>query len=446
LKSEHGSTRTLGCRTVILGALLLTAAVGLPAWAAGRALDPTFGTDGKVLTNFTPQVDAASSVAAQADGRLVAGGSAGIGSPDTKFALARYDSDGVLDSTFGGDGRVTTDFTKKWDVAPAVAIQPDGKVVATGVAGFRPFPPIDLNSQIALARYRTDGSLDPSFGEDGKVTTDLTPTLDGANAIALQPDGKIVVAGGADAAGATPLLLVARYNSDGTLDATFGSNGSVTTRIRHGAQAFGVAVQADGRIVVSGESFLSRSNTAFAIARYNADGSLDDSFGGNGKVTTDFTPGFDGNNAVAIQADGKIVASGGAGNRPTFAVARYNSDGSLDSTFGGDGKVRTAFSNKGDFAEEGLAIQSDGKIVAGGVAAANGANARFAIARYNPDGTLDTTSGGDGRVSTDVTPQGDDAIGLVIQADGKIVAAGIGGEVGEGGGNAKFALVRYLTP
>jgi uncharacterized delta-60 repeat protein len=106
--------------------------------------------------------------------------------------------------------------------------------------------------------------------------------------------------------------------------------------------------------------------------------------------------------------------------------------------------VRTAFTNKGDFAEEGLAIQADGKIVAGGVAGHEGANPKFAIARYNLDGTLDATFGGDGLITTDVTERGDDAIGLVIQSDGKIVAAGTGGEIGEGGGDSRFALVRYL--
>jgi uncharacterized delta-60 repeat protein len=424
--------------------MLLALGVASPALATGGDLDTSFGVDGKVTTNFTPGFDGASSVAAQPDGKLVAAGTAGLDGPNPTFALARYDDDGSLDPTFGGDGMVTTDFTEKTDGAFAVAIQSNGKVVAAGLAGFGPS---DYDTRFAIARYKVDGTLDASFGSGGMVTTDLSPTYDGANAIALQANGKIVVAGYADAASAHLTFGVARYDRDGTLDTTFGSDGTVITDIRRGAAAFGVAVQTDGKIVVSGESLAGGSNTMFAIVRYHYDGTLDTTFGGNGKVTTDFTPGSDANNAVAIQTDGKIVASGGAGSGSDsrFALARYDPDGTLDATFGGDGRVTTAFSRQGDFAEEGLGIQADGKIVAAGVARYGGTNPTFALARYDTDGTLDTTFGGDGRVRTDVSRRGDDAIGLVIQADGKIVAAGVAGESGEGGGNARFALARYTA-
>jgi uncharacterized delta-60 repeat protein len=438
LRSPHLRARSV---VTIAGALLLALGVASPALAAGGDLDTSFGVGGKVETNFTPRFDGASSVAAQPDGKLVAAGTADRDGPNPRFALARYTTDGSLDPTFGGDGMVTTDFTRKGDGAFAVAVQPNGKIVAAGLAGFSP---TDFDTEIAIARYKVDGTLDAGFGGDGRVTTDLTRTFDDANAIALQPDGKIVVAGYADGAGAHLRFGVARYRLNGTLDRTFGSDGTIITSIRRGAAAYGVAVQADGKIVVSGESLAGRANTMFTLVRYDADGTLDASFGGDGKVTTDFTPGADANNAIAIQADGKIVASGSAGSRSRFALARYDPNGTLDATFGGDGKVTTAFSRQGDRAEEGLGIQADGKIVAAGVARGSGPNPTFALARYNVNGTLDPTFGGDGRVRTDISRRSDDAIGLVIQGDGSIVAAGVAGERGEGGGDARFALARYL--
>jgi uncharacterized delta-60 repeat protein len=171
---------------------------------------------------------------------------------------------------------------------------------------------------------------------------------------------------------------------------------------------------------------------------------LDTSFGGDGKVTTNFTHDGDPAFGVAIQADGKIVAAGEAAiGNPSgkFALARYNTDGSLDTSFGGDGKVTTAFSADED--GSGMdAIQTDGKIVVAGVAAYESSNPKFALARYNPDGSLDTTFGGDGKVTTDFSPHTDYADGVAIQADGKIVAAGISGE---GGSNPRFAVARYLA-
>ena len=180
-----------------------------------------------------------------------------------------------------------------------------------------------------------------------------------------------------------------------------------------------------------------RADTKFALARYNSDGTLDATFGVDGKVMTDFTSGVDSANGVAIQADGKIVVVGPAGSydrnqgRTKFALARYNSDGTLDATFGGDGKVMTDFTSGGTDAT-GVAIQADGKIVAVGVAAApadvaadSTRHSRFALARYNSDGTLDASFGVNGKVMTDFCARGDAANGVAIQADGKIVAVGV---------------------
>ena len=229
----------------------------------------------------------------------------------------------------------------------------------------------------------------------------------------------------------------------GSLDTSFSGDGRATTDFSPGAICAAVAIQADGKIVVGGTSAWNSRNPMFALVRYNADGTLDTTFGGDGRVTTDFTPTEDGVYGVAIQADGKIVASGDAGVRSTdsrFAVARYNADGTLDTSFGGDGKVTTEFTPRDD-PVAGLVIQTDGKILLSGGAGWNSFNPRIALARFNSDGTLDTTFGGDGRVTTDVTKGDEYANAVAVQADGKIVAGGFAPQAGSG----SFALVRYAS-
>ena len=409
----------------LLGSLLL---VALPsaAYAQGGSLDATFGGDGKVTTNFTSRFDTAYGVVVQpGDGKIVAAG--GVAGSGGRFGLARYNPDGSLDATFGGDGKVTTNFTAVEDAAFDVVLQADGKIVAAGLA----------RDDFALARYNADGSLDTSFGGDGRVTTNFAGFLDAAFGVAIQPaDGKIVAAGMALSVGR---LALARYNTDGTLDTSFGGDGRVMTNFTRGDdRADHLAIQADGKIVAAGTAAFFSGNARFALARYNGDGTLDTTFSENGKVTTQFTLHFDGAFAVAIQpGDQKIVAVGQAGSR--LGVARYATDGTLDSTFSGNGRVATNFTAGIDYADD-VVIQSDGKIVAAGSANFSGSNSKFALARYNGDGTLDATFGGDGLVKTNFTPGGDNAFGVAIQPlDGKIVAAGRAA-----GGGGRFALARYL--
>jgi uncharacterized delta-60 repeat protein len=413
------SSRLVG---VLFLALALTGAVCVVALAAPGALDPTFSGDGKLTTNFPRGDDGASGVAIQADGKVVVAGSAGWGpGPAPTFALARYRSGGTLDPTFGGDGKVTTRFAW-YAFAADLAIQADGKIVVVGEA----------NDKFALARYNRNGTLDSTFNGDGKATTAFLPLdLASAASVAVQSDGKIVVAGIAACQESTGTcsveqdpaeFAVARYDEDGTLDASFGEDGRVTTDIGGGASA--VALQADGKIVVAGGGF--------DLVRYNADGTLDSTFGDGGKVTTEFGASWEseGAYALAIQADGKIVAAGRGGR--TFALARYNADGTPDGTFSSDGKVMTNFTGRLDIAL-GLAIQATGKIVAAGVT-----TGRFALARYKPDGTLDATFSGDGKVTTDFTPYKDRASDVALQANGRIVLAGYAG-----GSDHRFALARY---
>jgi uncharacterized delta-60 repeat protein len=353
----------------------LTSAQTLSGQSSGT-LDISFGTGGKVTTNFNG-TDAARAMAVQVDGKIVVAGLAAVFGTD--FALARYNRDGTLDASFGTGGRVTTDFAGGVDTALSVAIQADGKIVAAGMAT------INGISDFALARYNRDGTLDASFGTGGTVTTDFAGDRDQANSVVIQPetDGKIVAAGSATINGISDFAL-ARYNRDGTLDASFGAGGTVTTDFAGGGDiGRSVAVQSDGKIVAAGRAVIS-GNSDFALARYTSNGTLDAGFGTGGTVTTDFAGSVDQAFSVALQKNGNIVAAGQAliNGNSDFALARYTSNGTLDASFGTGGTVTTDFAGSGDQAFS-VAVQRDEKIVAAGQAV-NGslAGLDFALARY----------------------------------------------------------------
>lgn len=425
----------------LLPSLLVLAFIGLlsyavlPLHAAVEDLDASFGAGGKVTTDFFGLDDEARAIVIQPDGKIIAvGGAAVINTPNTisRFGLARYNSDGSLDPTFGVGGKVTTDFFGIAADAYAAAIQPDGKIVVAGVTT------VNNSSDFALARYNADGSLDASFGSGGKVTTDFLGNFEQAYAVAVQPDGKIVAAGfSVIETGRNWDFALARYNANGSLDTSFGSGGKVTTNFISGInensydQAFGIALQANGKIVAAGRSS-GGMGSSFALARYNSNGTLDTSFGSTGKVTTNLGGGA---YAVAIQVDGKIVAAGVASDSD-FALARYNTDGSLDASFGSGGKVTTDFFGGFDQAQA-IAIQSDGKIIAAGVDVIGNSN-DFALARYNSDGSLDSSFGNGGKMTTDFFGSNDAASGIALQPDGKIVVAGAAKST-----VFHFALARY---
>jgi uncharacterized delta-60 repeat protein len=327
--------RSRGVTVTLAATLAVVVATTSPAGAAPGDLDPTFDGDGRVTTDFPGTRERALAVAVQADGKIVAAGGA-LGSATQDFTLARYDPDGSLDPSFDGDGKLNTDFAGGSDEAFAVALQPDGKIVAAGHAG----GPGILD--FGLVRYNPDGSLDPSFGGDGKVTTDFAGDQEGARALTILPDGKLVAAGYAvvprgSSHPTSPAydsfdFAVARYNSDGSLDHTFDNDGKATTDIAKSFDiAWAVVVQSDKKIVLAGGADLPTPGRTigndFALARYNEDGSLDPTFCGDGRVTTDIAGGFAHAHAVAIQGDGKIVAAGLAyiSGNSVFALARYTS-------------------------------------------------------------------------------------------------------------------------
>jgi uncharacterized delta-60 repeat protein len=405
--------------------LILALAFAAQAFAQAGELDTTFSGDGKATVNFSSGSDWVDGVVVQPDGKIVTAGSTNLG--NGRFSLARQNPNGSLDTTFGGDGRVTTDFSRGFDSALGMALQADGKIVAVGGAG-------GLGDRMALARYNPGGSLDSTFSGDGKVLTNFTRGSDYATGVTLQADGKIVVAG--RAAGLGGRMALARYNANGSLDSTFSGDGKLTTDFTSRLDlATSIELQADGKIVVAGTADHTRRTARFALARYEVGGMLDPTFGGDGKVTTNLTAWFDGAYGLAVQpSDGKIVAVGWADH--LMGLVRYETDGTIDPTFIG-GVVLTDFTTGYDYASA-VELQADGKIVVAGPTNYFGKNSRFAIARYTASGALDSTFSGDGRVTTDFTPRRDRAFALTLQpADEKLVVAGSAG--------GRFAVARYLT-
>ncbi len=401
----------------------------LAGYNTDGSLDASFGVGGKVITDYGGQSAGANSVAIQSDGKIVVAGSAGNGS-NSDFAVTRYNPDGTLDTGFGAGGKVMTPILSLDDVITSVAIQGNGKILAAGIA----ITSTDANSgDFALVRYNPDGSLDTSFDGDGKVTTPIGNGDDRAYGIVIQPDGKIVLAGDASMPGTERDFALVRFNVDGSLDSTFDSDGKVSTHMgSHNDRVAAVALQPDGKIIVGGDD-----NVDFAIARYNSDGSLDTSFDGDGKVTTPILTLTDQIFSLAIQPDGKIVAGGAASGpaNPDFALARYNNDGSLDTSFDGDGKVTTPILTSTDRIGT-IKLLADGRIVAGGSADLSGGSV-LAFARYNSNGSLDQTFDSDGKVTF---AGANGASGMALDAQNRIV--GVGGNGSLINGIGAFVTVR----
>jgi len=403
-------------------------------YEADGDLDPTFGGDGTVETQIGDGFgDAADAVAVDADGRIVVAGRSidEAGPDDPDFAVARYTANGDPDTSFSGDGRLTDDFEAQdlFDSARAVAVQGDGKIVVAGSS----------DGKIAVARYEPDGDPDPGFSDDGKLTTDVGPGVDAARDVVIQSNGRIVVSGGSDSGG----LVLARYMSDGTPDASFSLDGKLADSFFEGFGAGeGVAIQSNGAIVVTGHAAV-----GFGLARFEPDGDPDTTFGGDGRVITDFDGGFnDRTGDLAIQPDGAIVVAGGVGRPDTpvadcggepvmdLALARYLPTGEPDTGFSGDGKLTTDF---GGTVDEGfgLVVQPDGTI-----AAAGRANTDFALARYGSSGDLDATFSDDGKLTSGFGEGSCDVAHDVALSDGGLLLAGFTQDLE----NSRFALARYV--
>lgn len=401
-------------------------------------LNAAFGVGGVVTTPVSlTRGDGARAVAVQADGKIVAVGYVVNGGGDYDFAIVRYNLDGSLDAGFGGDGIVTTAISARSE-ARAVAIQGDGKIVVAGVTSNTA-----TGTDFVVARYNsTDGSLDGTFNTGGYIVTDLgASNNDEAFAVAIQSTGKIVVVGQTGTIIASDFALV-RYTASGALDTTFDADGIQTTTFGEVDAAYSVTIQADDKIVVAGITDSTPGadiNNDFALARYDANGALDATFDGDGKVTTAVGATDEGAFAIGIQTGGKIVVAGvvfnGANN--DFGLARYNTNGSLDSTFGTGGIVITDMAGGNDAALA-LLIQADNKIVVGGVAFVTNQGNDFATARYNLDGSLDATFDVDGKVITNISAAHDTAYGVALSGNNIVLAGSSGADA-----SANFVLVGF---
>jgi uncharacterized delta-60 repeat protein len=390
------------------------------------SLDPSFGRSGIVMTPIGLSAFA-EDVVLQPDGKVIAVGLAMDRSDRAVFALTRHEPDGSLDPSFGRDGIVMTDVDGRGAGASAAALLPGHKIVVVGGAL------TETTSGFALAEYGPDGKLEPSFGENGVVTTTIGRSS-GAHDVAIQPDGKIVAAG-STFTGTTVDFAIARYEPDGSLDKTFGTEGIVTSNVGGIDSIWGLALQPDGKIVAAGSKLGERMGGVFVIARYNRDGSPDSSFGKGGVVTSSVDSAYAGAYDVVIQPDGKIIA---AGYNYDFGLVRLNPNGSADASFGEDGIVTTTFAD-GSSASA-VALQPDGKVLAAGGTDEDG-RVKIAIARYRRDGKLDRFFGREGKVRTAlVSGWNGSASSLGIERGGKIVVAGGARETS----TTSFLLARYV--
>ncbi len=403
------------------------------ALAQAGSLDPTFSGDGIVTTALGIGADGAQAIAVQPDGKIVAAGYSFNGT-DVDFALVRYNVDGSLDNTFSVDGKVTTVIGAGDDYCLAIALQPDGKILLAGwsaaVGG----------ADFAVVRYNSDGTLDDSFSADGILTTAIGTAGDVGVDIALQPDGKILVAG-SSFNGANYDFAVVRYNSDGTLDDTFSGDGKVILPVGSSDDhAAGIALQADGRIVLVGNTVSIDGD--IALVRLMMDGTLDNSFGTGGMFIVSMGSMNEGATSVAIQPDQRIVVGCFASNGPDldFAVLRSQNDGGLDISFSGDGITTTAI-GAGDEIASAVMVQPDGRILLAGYSN-NGNDDDLALVRYNADGTLDDTFGGGGKVTTAIGSFSSERTkAIALRSDGRIVVAG-GTTMGA---ISKLAVARYIS-
>jgi len=352
------------------------------------------------------------------------------------FSLARSNADGSLDSSFDGDGKVLTAIGPSGDLGYSLALQADNKILLAGYS----YNGGDYD--FALARFLPDGTLDSSFDGDGKLITEMDYAGgEENNSVVVQANGNFVVAGISDAD-----FSLARYNSDGSLDGSFGSGGKVSTGVGNflgnDAADFGASLglQSNGKLVVAGCSKINGQDQ-FSLLRFLSNGALDTGFGDDGKISTAFGTGNAKAHAISIQADNKILVAGetSVGSKIDFALARYNANGTLDTSFSGDGKVTTTVgSSSGGHA---VVIQPDGKILVAGTVY-SGADSNFAIVRYLSNDTLDTAFSADGKASIGLSAGDDEGYDLALQADSKILVTGKSNNPSFGDFGDFFALVR----
>lgn len=409
----------------------------------GQALDPSFGNNGIVRTNFDRSFDEAHALLVQPDGKILAAGSLlEQVSFERFFLLARYNEDGSPDRNFGTNGWVKTEFHmgNESSTIRAMALQADGKIIAVGSSN------ANMKTELAVARYHPNGSIDTTFDHNGKVLISTGGNFQTeGRSVRIQPDGKIVV-GGFTSDGLGGELVVWRMHMNGALDSTFNGLGHAITAFGLGIdEGVELLLQPDGDVIVGGATIgINSLAVTFVLLRYEANGSLDSTFGDQGISYTYFGAGDDHPGALALQPDGKILFAGSTGSsiHANSALLRYDTSGMPDTTFGNQGIVITDIPHGPFESPNGitsLALQGDGKIVAAGPSRdQNSFQYEWSILRYLPDGSVDHTF--DTLVSTYTSGTNSATeVSVAIQQDGKILV--LGSE--EYNNDSDFVLVRY---
>jgi uncharacterized delta-60 repeat protein len=403
--------------------------VFLQSFSQYGVLDGDFDADGLLLLD-PAATDYGQEIVVQPDGKILLAGYGPFGVNSLDYYCYRLFPDGSLDPSFGNNGLAVIDINGGVNECYAMVLQPDGKILLGGAIH-------NTATGFCVVRLNANGTLDGSFGNGGAAIVAFGDGPDFAYDLALQADGKIVAAG-ITAGGLDLDIALLRLNTNGTLDTSFSFDGKVITSIADDDWAQGVAVSANGKITVAGSAQDTFNGTSTALIRYNADGTLDNSFGVNGVVETDFSDGVDEFHELTLSDNGEIIAVGASwnGSSTDMLVARFLADGSPDNSFSFDGFVESDFNGGTDRAWSVL-IQPDNKILVGGKATF-GAE-RLALIRYAWDGSLDNTFGTNGKVNTQVGTN-DELISIALQPDGKIVG---GGTVTDG--DKDLVVARYTS-
>lgn len=403
------------------------------------SLDLTFnasGTKGYRIDNptgFPDKYDEASAIAFTSGGKILV---AGRVSNDNNFLLLRYTAAGALDNTFGNGGVVWVDTVTAQGYG--MALQQDGKIVMAGW-----IMPTPGHRDFCVMRFNSDGSLDLPFGTNGIVTTPIGTENDEARNVAIQSDGNIVVTGYSTNAAHNTDFAVVRYTSSGSLDGSFGSGGIVTTNINNFDVANSIAINnTTGTITIAGSSnedsedpnYSHAGSGDFTVVRYTSAGALDGTFGAGGKAIFDINSSYDEAHSMAVQPDGQLIVAGIAkrqssnGGNSDVAVIRVTTIGGLDGTFGTSGKVIANYSgfNSDDDCQS-VALQSDGKIIIGGSVDAISSSTAYMMMRFTTAGAFDVNFDGDGKAAVDIAPTDDDKVYAIALNANRIYLAGYSG-------------------
>ena len=420
--------------------LLIKLLCCLLSFSQSGEIDTTFGIDGKVVTGFGTNNNTANATAFQTDGKFIVGGTYVSNRGDNDFALARYNSDGTLDTTFGSEGKVNTNFgNNNYNYINSIYVVPDGKIMVIGTSGM-----VSLAPKLVVVRYLTNGTIDASFGTSGKVISTLIPYSPYGNKLVFQPDGKFLITS-CKQYNSDPNYYfgIERYSPDGVLDITFGTDGQAVSSFGNGQSIpASLALQPDGKILVAGR-YQPTNARQLALMRFTAEGSIDTSFDGDGKVVTNFGNGSVSEAIeVSVNSNGKISVTGIIHTTPrNFGLVQYNSNGSLDTSFDGDGKATIAFQSNFETINS-VTRQSDGKFLV--VIKSDDfalTTSDFIVRRYNSDISLDTSFGVNGQTSAAFTTGMNESQAAGIASDGKIVV--VGKAAASEFANTDFAIARY---